>query len=352
MENETDLKPFKMKKRKLTRFLCEEMLYDFATDNLDPERRRAVSEFLKESKECQDELESLYGGIEFTERLSQTQISEPLFKKIRDAKSPLNEWLGKYRWATWPESIKWTVEAVGISVAVVLVFALISPKVMEYWPTTANQQLVLVEVDKKPNVPPASEAKAPATVVAANEKPAEKLPPTPEQKLVKEALTPKPAPVAATAAPKPEAAPKPLEPVKTPEVVASAPAPAVVAKAPTQTDEDISEAKAPVKGNDKGMRGFLYRAFMELEDLDVVTEKITTEITTLGGEKAGEVPLGWRKPKGSYYHFTLPEANYEQLITNLKTYGEVRLYKDPHPRVMPDGVIRLILSVEDARLKK
>jgi hypothetical protein len=67
----------------------------------------------------------------------------------------------------------------------------------------------------------------------------------------------------------------------------------------------------------------------------------------MGGRKAGEVPLGWKKGNSSYFHFTLPENKYEELKQFMTTYGTLKIQKEHHERVMPDGIIRLIISVEE-----
>ena len=53
----------KMKRRKLTKFLCQEMLYDYAVDNLDEERKSSVEEFLRESEESQKVLDDVYFAL-------------------------------------------------------------------------------------------------------------------------------------------------------------------------------------------------------------------------------------------------------------------------------------------------
>jgi len=73
---------------------------------------------------------------------------------------------------------------------------------------------------------------------------------------------------------------------------------------------------------------------------------------SLGGQKAGEVQIGWRKPDGSYFHFSLEEDKLEELKQFMSSYGPVRFYKDPHWRVMPQGKIRIILWIEDSDLQK
>jgi hypothetical protein len=109
---------------------------------------------------------------------------------------------------------------------------------------------------------------------------------------------------------------------------------------------------APVDKNQKPdpkAKGFVYRAWLNVADVDGLTPKVTDTIRELGGEKAGEVELGWRKGSGSYYHFSLPEKNEQEVMDRLRAFGRVRFSKDPHPRVMPAGQIRFILWVEADR---
>jgi hypothetical protein len=113
-----------------------------------------------------------------------------------------------------------------------------------------------------------------------------------------------------------------------------------ISRAAGQGDEDTPTTVA------SKAKGFVYRAFMTLPNLDELGPKITDNITDLGGEKAGEVELGWKRGEGRYYHFSLPEESEEKLLEKLRAYGPVRISKDPHPRVMPKGKVRFILWVE------
>ncbi|MCB0384557.1 MAG: hypothetical protein KDD43_04120, partial [Bdellovibrionales bacterium] len=116
-------------------------------------------------------------------------------------------------------------------------------------------------------------------------------------------------------------------------------------------ESDEEDAEKPTTEERKPLKGFVYRAFMSLEELDAKTPEIVQGVQGLGGAKAGQVELGWRKPKGSYFHFSLPESNYEEMVKLLRNFGPVRIYKDPHWRVMPEGKIRFILWVEDSKKK-
>lgn len=323
---------FSIKKRKLSSFMCKEMLYDYVSGKLDPERQQAVKQFLDQSTEIQGELNAVESALAYCEGLAQTEISEPLLKNIRDAKTPWVKLVSTLHWRQWPDSLKWGVEAVAISSSVVLVALLLGPKIMEMWPKATDQKVILAEVDAKKT--------ATEGATTGDEPPA-----STEEVVVAEAP--------------PKASAEPPQPSKVepppPEPVSVAVAPPVVAPVVTETKAPAAVATPTLsaeKPKPLATTGFLYRAFINLNDVDGVSPNITASLEGLGAEKAGEVPLGWRRPQGAYYHFTLPEENYDKMMEQLRTYGEVRISKDPHPRIMPTGVIRLILWVEDVTLKQ
>jgi hypothetical protein len=135
------------------------------------------------------------------------------------------------------------------------------------------------------------------------------------------------------------------EPAKDkPAPVAAAATPAASQVAATATAQ-IPQTQTAPKGEPQG---FLYRSYIKLSNIDASTAKIREKIIQLGGRKAGSVELGWRKGKGSYFHFTMPEKNYDQLVQMIEEYAGkgVKIQKDKHDRVMPDGVIRFIIEAE------
>lgn len=136
-------------KRKLSRFLCREMLYDFVTNSLDDSRRKAVEDFLKQDFDTQQDLENLKEGIKYCSDLGETKISLPLMQEIRDYKGFWGRLKEGRLWSSWPDSIKWGIEAVAIS-AVAAIVAMVIPwkKVSQIFPKT-DSQVVLVEVKKR-----------------------------------------------------------------------------------------------------------------------------------------------------------------------------------------------------------
>ncbi|HEY1079346.1 MAG TPA: hypothetical protein VGE46_04585, partial [Bdellovibrio sp.] len=144
---------------------------------------------------------------------------------------------------------------------------------------------------------------------------------------------------------------------KTPEVavvVGAPPKPTPAASAvPAKTPEKapVAEPAATTVAAVAGVGGgFLYRGDIAVTNIAVIGPKITDKIAELGGRKAGSVELGWQKtPTSMYYHFTIPEAKYQDLLNFLGTYGKPKIAKEKHPRVMPDGIVRLIITLDEAK---
>jgi len=94
--------------------------------------------------------------------------------------------------------------------------------------------------------------------------------------------------------------------------------------------------------------GFLYRGSIQTVNASAATLKITEKLRAAGGRKAGEVEMGWRREQGIYYyHFTIPESKYEEVRAAFSEFGNLKLNREKHERIMPEGIIRLIISVED-----
>lgn len=326
-----ELEPLKHKKRKLTRFLCQELLLDYVQGTLDQERRRAVEEFLPTCKDTQKEFEILKRGYDYSRNLHSLQIQKSLVDELFAIQSPLDIVKHKLSWKNWPETVRWVSEAFMISIVVALFAVLIPwPKLAQMMPKR-SQDLVLAEAGREKLEKQSHDNKSDAPKKAETASKVADVQPTPVE-------------VAATA-------PTPVE-EKKPTVVAPAPVkvPEKSSTAGKIATKIVSNMAIPEEGNaitekPKG-KGELYRGFMNIQNLEDVAPQITQEIIALGGEKAGQVELGWKKPGGHYYHFTMSESDYDKLLTSLRTFGPVRISSEPHPRVMPKGKIRIILWVE------
>jgi hypothetical protein len=111
---------------------------------------------------------------------------------------------------------------------------------------------------------------------------------------------------------------------------------------------ETTDKKPEVKAEKKAAKvGEIFRGFITVDALGMVSDGAAKKILALGGKKAGQVQLGWERDDDErYFHFSLPEKNKKALIDYLSTFGPVRLSSQEHPLVMPEGKIRIILVVK------
>lgn len=321
--------------RQVTLFIGNELLYDYISGILDEERKNAVEAYLKDSKEAQVEYQKIQMGLLYTEKLKQITVAQTLQQRLAAPSSYLSVLFKKSRFDQWPVGLKWGLEAL-VVVFVIVTFLTVAPweKIMKLRLLTSNE-VVLTEINKSPDLiehaqqaPDIGQTKEPPQFVDEGIKASSK-------DSVATSAEPAQPPVAKTTPkPLPAAMPKSQEKV------------AVKVIEPVGAEETEEESAESVKEN----TGYLYRGQLAVTNLEAVGPKIKEKIIELGGRKAGEVELGWQKTPGFvYFHFTIPEAKYDELQAFLSEYGKARISKDKHPRMMPDGIIRLILSVEEAK---
>lgn len=326
MADKFGFEPLSGKKRVLSHFLCEEMLYDYITGGLDESRAKSVEEYLSKSEELQKVKKDLEEALVYSQQLSETKVTEMLLEKMLNSRTLWMRFLDAISWKKWPEFTRWTVEAFIVSFAVAIFVAISWPYISDFLPER-NRDIELAQVNKA-LVPPPKKIKItrtdpPSQIEKVLESPKES-PKKPSEKV--------PAKVAVV---------NPAEPKEKPETSKDS---SKVAQGKKNTRPSVVIEKAQPKG-------FLYRANMELKNIESVTEEIREGLLALGGEKAGKVRMGWRKPNGSYFHFSIPEANYQEATSLLRKYGSIRITKDRHWRVMPENKIRIILWIEDLDLK-
>lgn len=93
--------------------------------------------------------------------------------------------------------------------------------------------------------------------------------------------------------------------------------------------------------------GGVFRGKLYVTDVQTVLNVVKEKIVNLGGQKAGEVELGWMKNETtSYFHFSFPNENKADLEDYLKQFGKIELVFEPHPRVMPKGIQRYIIEIK------
>lgn len=322
----------KNKSREMSDFVANHLLFEYARNTLDPERKKAVEAVLESTPELQNEFIKLINGIQYCEKLSETLINDAAIKQIEMQSSQVNFIVNRLRWHQWPLGFRWLVEAGVVALLLVIVLNVLPLNRIIHLNDGNDSQTIVAEVDRKRKpilgeVPEANverpefsdeEVKQPTTVAA------------------KDTMPPSKPNSATTLAPsKPLATTTPNIP--TPTTTPAKPAANVAVTTPPAAEKTSSKSGA-----------WIYRGQFLVTNAEAVSPKIKDKIKDLGGQKAGEVEIGWLKtPNVYYFHFTVPEAKLGELEALLKDYSTGKLVKEAHPRVMPDGIIRLLFTVEE-----
>lgn len=290
------------KKDQLTPFLAGELLFDYAKGRLDKERALAVKKALEEHAELRLRLKSLQEKLDDLSAFDKAKPSESWVHELSLPHPSLAQQIVSIEQRLAPKFWKALPVAV-LSMAVVFAVVLFKP-----WKLVNFNEVEVAEVQLN------DEEVRMEAALALSEKDIEG---------VMQAQT--------ESAASEEAAPE-----ETVEMV----------DATDPQKEPVPVRKEPKKETPKKV-GELYRGFMTVNDLQLVTKQTVDKIVELGGRKAGQVQLGWeRDEEERYFHFSLPEKNKQVLMDFLSNFGQVRLSSQEHPLVMPDGKIRIILVVK------
>lgn len=322
-------KPIKKSRRTLSPFICRELLYDYVTGDLDEERRAAVAQTVESDRETREAHDFVVRGLAVADEFAASAPSTKLLEAIMQAESAVS--LGKRyaRWRNWPRTLR-TSLVVAIASALLGFLVTRLPFGRLSAARKAPNAVVLAPIEK--NAPSAAQLAEGLPAPGVEDGSGDDVDDTEEGE----------APQQPTVA----AAAKNAERLKR-EGEARA-----LREAHAGEDTRANEPEPPpaaAEKKDQKAKSFVYRAWLKVEDVEAESPKIVDIVSDLGGTKAGEVDLGWRKGAGAYFHFALPAKNEEDLLDRLKAHGRVRISKDPHPRVMPAGQVRFILWVEADR---
>jgi hypothetical protein len=323
-------------RREMSAFIGHELLYDYSMGSLDSERRAAVADHIKFSRDAQLDLEKIQNGHKYATELGRTLVSQAIVERVNTPSTYLSVLMQKTQFEKWPLGLKWGLEAMLVVLAMVLVLSLAPwQKVFDWSQGLSSKGVILAEATRGQTAAPVEDRAdfvdegIPAT--AGTDK---------NNKVTgKNQMSPSSAPVTES-----KAADKDL--------------PQAVAKEAPPVRENLESSKnSTTKVNatsgtttNSADGGFLYRGQFEVTNLGATGAKITEKIGGLGGRKAGAVELGWKKtPTSMYYHFTIPEGKYQELVTFLQTFGNIKMTKEKHPRVMPEGIIRVIFTVDEGQ---
>lgn len=297
-------------KREISCFFCREFIALYVDGELDPRRRKEIDQHLENCQECGDIFRRTEVAKKVLGELKPIQPSKELIKFLQKEKSTWTDFLERFGWSKWPINLRWGVQLGSVALMLAL-FVNFFPwlKLAEKVQNFRNAPYQVKEVSKVP---------APPVDVAAVDEEMEKQ--TPEEPVkIDEAKT---AFVATTPTP---------TTTSTPTVVAAA-TPKPVAPTPTPAPKP---------------QGYVWRGTINVDVLsDELTKRVTQGVKKLGGIKAGKVHLGWVQGNSRYYHFTIPEKNFDALTKLFEGEGKFKVQKMAHPRVITGGRMRLIVHLK------
>ena len=315
-------------------FLCGEMLLEHLEGVLDTSRRIAVERLLESSQESQIEYRKLLQGLEYCEVIRTSGIAEKSIQEIQLNRGIFSKLIDQLHWRQWPEFGKSFVQAACIAVVTASVVTLLPWNKLPIFSgaATTDRTIELARLNSDSEIELPAVVTEPIVVAGNNiEKPS--------------IAKTKPSVVLAVV---PQINKEPKEKILTvsPQVIKPAASVAEKTKKPAVVSSVILTRNRIVN------KGILHRIYLDLDEVDKYTESIAEKIRELGGEKAGQKNLGWRTKGGRYFHFKISEKQYGVLIIFLKGFGLVREKKHAHRIVMPAGVRRSVLWIEDIKKKK
>lgn len=341
-------------KTKMTRFLCMELLYEYVSHTLDPAREKDIEAYLPKDREAQREFERLKRAIVYTQKASHASVTETLHEALLSFEP---QWQKSMReWTRWGSQRGWRLLPYIFALTTITVGLIVTKP----WETAEIKEVTLAQETKEekaaPEVP-ATNIAVPAVNPALPAMGADSVasPPTATPPSVAGIPAVKTAPAVAgpaTVAPS-EAAPAPVAqmPKIAPPNSQALPKPSpVVAPSETPAEAAAKEtAKEEATPAPPVTKGEVRKATIEVSDFETNWLSIKDKIFALGGKAAGSSAMGTLKnPKEANFHFSLPESNFSELELFLGTFGPVRFATEKAPRVMPEGQIRIILTVKDA----
>ena len=306
-----------MAKRDLSCFMIAQLLYEYRAALLDSKSEEGVRQHLKGCERCVEAFRKIRNAHDYLQKLNSLQINPELIRDLRGDLVPWIERVRKWRFQSLPSPARWAIAGVAcilLSAALVRGFRHRLPieKIPLAGPTgfpelSSESQLADAGYDPTIDDMETELNEQVGEVYGEGEREGSEAP-IASATAVPATPLPQASSVAVTGsspAPSPEASPKPVAP-----------------------------------------KGFVYRLYMFSPRIEELTPELVQKIEALGGKKAGDVQLGWRRANGSYFHFSVPEEGFEQLVAFLRLKTEVRVDKDPHSRVMPKGTVRAILWLE------
>ena len=149
-QQENKLSLSKKNKREISPFIGHELLYDYLSGMLDEERKSAVADHVKYSRDAQLDLNKIQNGEAYANQLSGTVVSQPIIEQINSTSTYLTTLMQKSNFDKWPQGLKWGLEAL-VVVAVIVVLLTVAPwqKLLNMGISTGSNEVVLADVSKQ-----------------------------------------------------------------------------------------------------------------------------------------------------------------------------------------------------------
>lgn len=307
--------------REISSFFAKELIYDYLTNSLDADRIKAVEKELKSNTDLAQEVAQIKAGLHYTEKLSESYVDESVLEEIKMPSSYLQVALRKVNFGQWPSGLKLGFEATLVALGVTILSLMVPWHRLVHWNWVSSSEVTLSEIDRTFTKPVADSEPNTETIDFPDED-------TNIVNMTGETSTSTTTTLAVAVA----------EATKDSKAVAAT-SPTTTTLRPTATTL-VATVVAKSQGE-------LYRGSIEVTNVAAVSPKIVEKLAELGARKAGQVELGWRKGTGSYFHMTVPKDRYDELVGVFDQYGELKIQKEKHERVMPDGIIRLIIDVKE-----
>lgn len=326
--------------RVVSEFVAQGFLYDELVGQLDEGRAKSLSESFEKNPSLLNKKTALHAAHRYAAEFGRMEISEELASQIRIPSTYLYVLKEKLKVDSWPAGVRLIVEGVLVSAASLVLISFVPwGKLVAFRNQLDKGAVTLTEISRSGPTPELDEAKE---QIVGTEKDSAQL----AEALFEDETAKNPTASVAI---------KPAAPATVP---ANESLPAKVAleskgaekKKPATAPEPapkVAAASSDATVADSKKQGFIFRGSMSVINLEATNPKLVDLITRLGGRKAGEVELGWKKGNGRYFHFTLPESNFSEMQSGLKVYGVLKIQKEGHPRIMPEGIIRLIITFDE-----
>jgi hypothetical protein len=314
-----------MSERELSCFFVRELFPLYVEGNIDASRKSQIETHLADCKDCKNYYEKLEAARNKISTLSATKVSPAMVDYLKQEHHFWKDFSQKLGWGKWPTTIKWAIELTFVTIVLIstvhffpwLRFARLVNRMRP------RPQLVAVqkpEIFESPAIVPPREKPQVATVVESQ-----------SSVVAKPPVEPSIAPASAVPSP-----------VSTPTKIVEKDI------ADHSEDEEGNAQTAGVADGKQKAGGFVWRGSLKVDELnDDVAARVTKVILDLGGTKAGQVELGWHRGKQRYYHFILPEENYEKFLSVLNREGIIQLTQERNPRTIKEGHMRIIMTIEE-----